>query len=126
MEEKFLPKVQILFAVIFGLIVLFSPFVIRSLEGILLLAATVGFGLGLVTVRLGWVILLQNKTAIYPFREWSLPLLKQIYGAQIVRSLEQKQRTVSPSRQRWLGIASLVGGGFVIAIIVGLIVFALS
>jgi hypothetical protein len=126
MEEKILPKIQILFAILFGLTVIFAPFLFRSLEGILLLAASVGLGLGIVTLLLGWAIVIREKTVIYPFREWSLPLLRLIYGEQTVSGLEKKRRRVPSSSQRWLGIASLVGGGLVVLLTLGTLVFALS
>jgi hypothetical protein len=92
MEEKFLPKIQILLSILFGLFVLFAPFVVRSLEGILFLAAAAGFGLGVITMRLGWVILIQKRTVRYPFAEWSLAVLKLIYGPQVINRLAACRR----------------------------------
>jgi hypothetical protein len=126
MQEKLLPKIQILCSILFGLIVLFAPFVVHSLEGILLLAAAAGFGLGVISVRLGWVVMVEKKIILYPFEAWSLPLLKMIFGAEMVLGLEKQRRKIPASRQKWMGIANLVCGGLVIAITIGVLLFALS
>jgi hypothetical protein len=126
MDEKTLPKLQIFFAVLFGLIVLFAPFLMRSLEGILILAACAGLGLGIITVLLGWAIVIREKEVIYPFRAWSLPVIKLIFGERGMGGLEKKPRRGRAAGQRWVGIASLVGGGLVVVLTLGVLVFAIG
>ena len=125
-EEKQLPKVQILLAVLFGLVVLLAPLFTRSLEAIIFLASAAGLGLGGVTARIGWAVLVQKKAAVYPFQEWSLSLLNWMYGAQATHELEKKKRPPSAARQNWLGIASLVCGGLVAVAALGAALYALS
>jgi hypothetical protein len=126
MEEKRLPKVQILFAFLFGLVVLLAPAFIRSIEAILFLAAGSGLALAVATARIGWAVLRQGKTVVYPFQAWSLALLKRIYGAQAVRELEQKKPQATAQGQKWLGIASLAGGGLAAGAALLAILYALS
>lgn len=126
LEEKQLPKAQLLFAFLFGLVVLLAPAFVRSSEAAILLAAGSGLALGGVTARIGWTILREGKAAVYPFQAWSLALLKRLYGAQAVRELEQKRAPPTAQGQKWLGIASLAGGGLAAGAALLAILYALS
>lgn len=108
MIEKRLPNAQILFALLFSLVALLSPLAVRSLNVILLLAATTGLALCAVTARIGWMVLMQGRPAIYPFRGWSISLLRLATGGKMP---QQEKPPPSAAEQKWLGIASLACGG---------------
>lgn len=110
----------------FGLVVLLAPVFTHSTEAIILLAAGCGLALGGITARIGWAITQEGKAVVYPFQAWSLALLKRIYGAQAVRELEQKKPQATAQGQKWLGIASLAGGGLAAGAALLAILYALS
>jgi hypothetical protein len=110
MQEKQLPKAQILLAIFFWLVVLLAPLSLRSFEAIMFLSAATGLALACITARIGWLILQQGKAAVYPFQGWSISLLNWMAGAKTGHRSELKQRSPSAASQKWLGIASLVCG----------------
>lgn len=123
MEEKRLPYAQILFAILFGLVVILAPLFIRSLEATIFLAGAAGLALGGITTRIGWMITWQGKAAIYPFRDWSLFLLRLVSGEG---GISDSKHRLSAAGQKWLGIASLVLGGLGAAASLLAILFALT
>lgn len=125
MNDKLLPRIQLVLALLFGLAAVIGPMLTAEARRLILGILGIGLLLGAVTVAIGVRLVMQRQPVTYPFFGWSLGVLKAFVGEKQVRPLRKARRGPTPEAMRVLGIASLVLGGLLVLamIAVGVLVF---
>ncbi len=120
--EKLLPRLQIVFAVLFAAAALCGPPVFGQAHPALLAAILTGILLGAATFLIGWRMDVQKRRVMYPFSAWSAGILRRFLSPQQARTLKSPRGELSPAARRALGFASLVIG---LLMLVGMLIMAM-
>jgi uncharacterized protein YjeT (DUF2065 family) len=120
--EKLLPRLQIVFAVLFAAAALCGPLVFVQAHLALFAAILTGILLGVATFLIGWLLEVQKRRVVYPFSVWSAGILRLFLSPQQARALKQARGELSPTARRWLGFTSLVIG---LLLVVGMVIVAM-
>jgi hypothetical protein len=125
MKITLLPRIQLILAVLFGLLALFGPLFFRATQALVLLIVALGAAFGLVTFWIGWLAAVKKREVEYPFRIWSILLLRPFLKPGQVRALQKKKRPADGRAAAGLGFASmLLGAALLIAL--AAVVFSLN
>ncbi len=120
--EKLLPRLQIVFAVLFAAAALCGPLIFVQVHLALFAAILTGILLGATTFLIGWRLEVQKNRVIYPFGAWSAGLLRPFLSAQQIRDLRPARGELSPAARRALGYTSLVIG---LLLVIGMLIVAM-
>ncbi len=127
LEEKQLPKAQLLFAFLFGLVVLLAPAFVRSSEAVHPAGGGERAGAGRRRLRgLAGPSSAREKQRCIPSRPGVLPCSSGYTARRQSASWSRRSRSPQPRGKRWLGIASLAGGGLAAGAALLAILYALS
>ncbi len=121
--EKLLPRLQIVFAVLFIAAALCGPLVFVQAHLALFAAILSGILLGAATFLIGWRLEVEKSRVIYPFRAWSVGILGLFLNAKQARDLKAERGELAPAARRVLGIASLSIG---LLMVIGLLIIAVQ
>jgi hypothetical protein len=114
MEEKILPPIQLVLAVVFGMMILLGPVVTPEIRAILIASALSGVLLGLVTLRIGWLVVVDRQYVEYPFQDWSQQVVKTLFDTRPVVQRSKYQSSPTFGGSRVIGLLSLVTGGILV------------
>ncbi len=120
--EKLLPRIQIVFAVLFAAAALCGPLVFGQAHLALFAAILTGMLLGAATFLIGWRLEVKKSPVVYPFSAWSAAILRLFLSSQQARALKSTRGELSPAARRGLGYASLVIG---LLLVVGMLIVAM-
>jgi hypothetical protein len=122
---KLLPRLQLIFAILFGAIALFGPVLVSQSDLIILSGALAGVLLGAVTFLIGWRLEFAKGSVIYPFAGWSRGILTLFLNPKQARGLQPANVELSPLAREAIGIFSLAFGPLlaIVLIIAVLVLF---
>ncbi len=126
MKETLLPRIQLIFILLFCLVVLAGPAVVTSFQALVLAAALAGLLLGAASAYLGWLVLARGRTAVYPFSAWSVAILRVLLGPNATRDLERDPHRPGETRRRLVGLANLAAGVLLSAAALAAAIFSLA
>ncbi len=121
MMEKLLPRLQLVFVVLFAAISLCGPIFFGELGVLILAAALFGILLGIITFIIGWRLAVARGTVSYPFPELSMRIIKLFLSTDTPEP-ELFKRSLSPLARQALGIASMAVGTL---LVIGLVVISI-
>ncbi len=120
--KKLLPRLQVVFVVLFAAISMCGPIFFAEGALVILAAALSGILLGVVTFFIGWRLAIAKDTISYPFPELSMRIIKFFLSSKESQGLKPFETNLPPLARQILGIASLVVGGL---LVVGLVVISI-
>jgi hypothetical protein len=120
--DRLLPRLQLVFIVIFAVISVCGPLIFAQGNLVILAAALSGILVGGCTFLIGWRMQVAKSSVTYPFPELSFGIIKLFLKPKQSRGLKPFSRKLSPLARRVLGIANLVIGGL---LVVGLMVVSI-
>lgn len=118
MNDKRLPNLQILLAVLFSIAAVFAPLLMT--RGNLVIGTLIALGLllGAVTLAIGYRAAVQKRPVQYPFYGWSLRVLRIFAGEGAVRSMNPTPRRGQNPAPRGslqvIGVVNLILGGLLV------------
>jgi hypothetical protein len=124
--DRFLPRLQLVFVVIFAAISLCGPLLFSQGGLVILAAALAGILLGVSTFLIGWRIEVARSSVSYPFPEWSMGIIKLFLKPRQSRGLKPFSHELSPLARRTLGIGSLALGGLLVVVLTIVMVLVIS
>lgn len=109
MIEKIFPRLQLVLALLFAATAIYGPMLTAEAKALLIYLMVVGLLLGVVTLRLGWRMVMEKLPVEYPFAGWAAAVLKPF-----ITSRQRKRLTATRLAPPVLGIGSLVVGGLIL------------
>ncbi len=123
---KLLPRLQLVFAIIFFVVPLFGPMLVSQGSLLVLADAAAGALLGVVTFLIGWRLEVSQTPVFYPFTDWSRGILKLFLNPAEGRGLRSGDRDVPPRVRKAIGILSLGLGTLLVVALIIVTVLVLS